>query len=258
MPVRETLMENRKAGREDREIPEVSDRACPAEIQRLQRERRDGDTLRGLIRALRLDYRRYVATGDGGWFSILFLCQGFWALSVYRVSKYLLAKARFRPVRKMLRAGLAVVQKGVEVVTGICIAPECEIGEGFYIGHYGGIFVHKDSPIGVNCNISQGVTLGIGGRGEKRGCPKIGNRVYIGPNAILFGDITIGDDAAIGAGAVVTKSVPPRGNVLGNPARVVGQEGSFEFVEYDGMDEDPDRLESMKLAVFLSKEGSAA
>lgn len=215
------------------------------ELSTVSNVQREGESLRQLFRALRLDYRRYVVTKDGGWFSIFFLTQGFWACSVYRVSHYLLNKTRFKPLKRALRVALAVAQKGVEIVTGISIAPECRIGEGFYIGHYGGIFLHKNSPIGDNCNISQGVTIGVGGRGEKRGVPKIGNRVYIGPNAILFGDITIGDDAAIGAGAVVTKSVPPRGNVLGNPARVVGHEGSFEFIQYDGMEDDPARREAL-------------
>jgi serine O-acetyltransferase len=232
---------------------EVSRSPESVEIERLQRARTDEGTLRGLLRVVRLDYRRYRATGDGGAFSILCLSQGFWAGTHYRVSKYLLSQVKFKPVRRALRALLVVTQKVVEVMTGICITAECEIGEGFYIGHYGSIFIHKESPIGRNCNVSQGVTIGVGGRGEKRGCPKIGDRVYIGPGAILFGDITIGDDAAIGAGAVVTKSVPPRGNVLGNPARVVGMEGSFEFIEYDGMDEDPDRLESMSQVVPLKE-----
>ena len=49
----------------------------------------------------------------------------------------------------------------------------------------------------------------------------IGNRVYIAPNAILIGGIEIGEDVIVGAGAVVTKSVPPRAVVAGNPARII-------------------------------------
>jgi serine O-acetyltransferase len=243
------MSENRPSARQAAEQPVTS-----SGMERLQREPIDRDSFRWLARALYLDYRRYVATGDGGFFSIVFLSQGFWACSVHRVSKYLLGQVRFAPFRKALRAFLAVAQKGVEITTGICMAPECQISEGFYVGHFGGIFIHKDSPIGRNCNISQGVTIGIGGRGDKRGVPKIGDRVYIGANAILVGDIVIGEDAAIGAGAVVTKSVPPRGNVLGNPARVISSQGSFDFIQYDGMDDDPDRLESIQLAVSLTSE----
>jgi serine O-acetyltransferase len=80
-----------------------------------------------------------------------------------------------------------------------------EIEKGLYIGHFGGIFVNDDVVMGENCNLSQGVTIGLGGRREKRGCPKIGDRVFIGPGAKLFGAIEIGNDVAIGANACGNK-----------------------------------------------------
>lgn len=78
--------------------------------------------------------------------------------------------------------------------------------------------------------------------------PTVGDRVYIGPNAIVVGKITVGDDAMICAGSVVTKSVPPRAVVLGNPARVVSYSGSFDYIAYDGMENDPERIRSMQLS----------
>jgi serine O-acetyltransferase len=101
--------------------------------------------------------------------------------------------------------------------------------------------------LGTNCNLAHGVTIGLAGRGERRGAPKLGNRVFVGTNAVVVGKITIGDDVMIGAGSVVTTSVPPRGVVLGNPARVVSFDGSFDHIAYDGMDTDPERLESLAL-----------
>lgn len=50
---------------------------------------------------------------------------------------------------------------------------------------------------------------------------KIGNRVWIGFNAIVLKGVTIGDGAVIGAGSVVTHDVPPGAIVAGNPARVI-------------------------------------
>ena len=82
---------------------------------------------------------------------------------------------------------------------GISIPHVTQIGSGFYIGHFGGIVVHEDCKIGKNCNISQGVTIGQANRGERAGCPVIGDNVYIGPGAKIFGAITIGSDVAIGA-----------------------------------------------------------
>ena len=67
------------------------------------------------------------------------------------------------------------------------------------------------------------------------------DRVHMGANAVILGKITIGNDAVIGPGAVVMNSVPPCGVAMGNPARVVGDSGSFEFVNYDGMENDSER-----------------
>jgi serine O-acetyltransferase len=139
-----------------------------------------------------------------------------------------------------------ILQKFVELLTGISIPAGCIIGAGLYIGHFGGIFVDEACRIGTNCNLSQGVTIGQGGRGEERGVPVLGNRVHVGANAIILGKIEIGDDAVIGPGALVLNSVPPSGIVMGNPGRVVGNSGSFDFVIYDNMDRDPERRRALE------------
>src|SRR5258708_7317924 len=82
---------------------------------------------------------------------------------------------------------------------------------------------------------------GVAGSGDNRGAPGIGNRVFIGAHSIIVGRITVGDDAVICAGSVVTRSVPARAMVMGNPARVVSYDGSFDYIFYDGMDADPAR-----------------
>ena len=63
---------------------------------------------------------------------------------------------------------------------GIELPRGTKVGEGLYIGHFGGIIISGGAVIGRNCNISQGVTIGVAGRGEKRGIPIIGDGVYIG------------------------------------------------------------------------------
>lgn len=118
----------------------------------------------------------------------------------------------------------------VSLITGIYIPIDTKIGEGLYIGHWGGIIINSDVVIGANCNLSQGVTIGEGGREGKRGVPVIGDRVYIGPGAKIFGNITIGNDVAIGANAVVIKSVPDNAVVGGVPAVVLNYNGSKDFV----------------------------
>lgn len=115
---------------------------------------------------------------------------------------------------------------------GISIPVATRIGQGLYIGHFGGIFVNGDVVIGNNCNLSQGVTIGQTNRGEKRGTPVIGHNVYIGPGAKVIGGIRVGDHAAIGANCVVTKDVPEKGVVAGVPGRVISKDGSTGYVEF--------------------------
>ena len=115
---------------------------------------------------------------------------------------------------------------------GISIPFTTKIGKGFYIGHYGGIFVNQNSVIGDNCNFSQDVTLGIKNRGNNSGTPVIGNNVYIGPGAKIIGGIRIGNNAAVGANCVVTKDVPENGVVVGIPGKVISEDGSEGYINY--------------------------
>jgi serine O-acetyltransferase len=195
----------------------------------------------GLWTLLYQDYRRYRAAGARNAFSVVALTQGFWASAVFRISHWSQARCRVRGFRAIVKGTCVLMQKFIEIITGICLPGRCNIGPGLYIGHFGGIFVDSEARIGENCNLAQGVTIGKGGRGELHGVPILGDRVHIGANAVILGKIVIGDDAAIGPGAVVMNSVPARGVAMGNPARIVGMSGSFDFVHYDGMGEDPAR-----------------
>jgi serine O-acetyltransferase len=136
----------------------------------------------------------------------------------------------------------------VEVWSGIWIAPQATIGPGLYVGHFGGVIVSGDAVLGSNVNLSQGVTIGVAGRGERRGTPVLGDRVYVAPGAKLIGPITVGNDVAVGANAVVTRDVADRAVVDGVPARVISERGSFDFVPYRGMETDLARLESLARA----------
>jgi serine O-acetyltransferase len=192
------------------------------------------------------DYRRHRATGTRSAVAVVLLSQGYWATAVYRISHWAKVRLRVAGVRVVVNAGCVLLQKMVEVMTGISIPAGCEIGAGLYVGHFGGIVIDVESRLGQNCNLSQGVTLGVGGRGELEGAPVLGDRVHVGANAVVLGRITIGDDAVIGPGAVVMSSVPACGIAMGNPARVVGNLGSFDFVIYDDMESDPDRKRALQ------------
>lgn len=57
----------------------------------------------------------------------------------------------------------------------------------------------------------------------KRAAPRIGRGARVGGACVLLPGVTIGENALIGAGSVVTRDVPARAIVLGNPARVIGE-----------------------------------
>jgi serine O-acetyltransferase len=111
------------------------------------------------------------------------------------------------------------------------ISLRASIGHGLYLPHPLCIVVHGDCVIGENCTLSHGVTLGSSSRGGGANVPRVGNRVFFGPGAVAFGDITIDDGAAIGANCVVTKDVPANAVVVGVPGRVVSFRGSADQIK---------------------------
>jgi serine acetyltransferase len=105
----------------------------------------------------------------------------------------------------------------VDYIMGIYIPPSVDIGPGFRVFHGVGIVIHPGVVIGQNCTIRQNVTIGV--RDEADCCaPRLGDRVDIGASALILGPIVIGDDVAIGAGAVVVESVSNRMVAVGVPA----------------------------------------
>lgn len=141
-----------------------------------------------------------------------------------------------RVLRRTLYPFAALMLRRYKYLFGIDIPFRTDVGPGLYIGHFSGIFVNRDSRIGRNCNISQGVTLGEANRGPNKGAPVVGDDVYIGPGAKLVGAVRIGNRAAIGANAVVTKDVPDDGVAVGSPARVVSSNGSAGYVDFTDYD----------------------
>lgn len=108
------------------------------------------------------------------------------------------------------------------------IAGDSVIGGGLYIGHPFGITINANAIIGSNCNIHKGVTIGQENRGLRKGCPTIGNRVWIGINSTIVGKITIGDDVLIAPNSFVNFDVPSHSIVIGNPGKVIAKENATE------------------------------
>ena len=82
--------------------------------------------------------------------------------------------------------------------------------------------------IGENVNIATGVTIGKANRGSNMGVPRIGNNVWIGTNAVIVGNITIGDDVLIAPNTYINVDVPSHSIVVGNPAVLHSRENATE------------------------------
>jgi serine O-acetyltransferase len=106
-------------------------------------------------------------------------------------------------------------------LTGIEIHPGATIGCGFFIDHGMGVVIGETAEIGDGVMLYQGVTLGGTGKQKGKRHPTVEDNVVVGVGAIVLGDITIGEGARIGGGAVVVKDVPPHSTAVGVPARVV-------------------------------------
>jgi len=100
-------------------------------------------------------------------------------------------------------------------------------GPGFSIAHAGTVVISHLASVGSNCRIHTDVCIGE----AEESAPVIGDDVWIGPGAKIFGPVTVGDGAVIGANAVVLDDVPPGVTVAGAPARIVSSRDSSRLME---------------------------
>ena len=150
------------------------------------------------------------------------LSLGFWALQAYRFGHL-----RYRFQSRLIRIPLGVVHlflsKLAEMLSGVTIGVAAKIGRRLIIEHSGAIVVHGNSQIGDDCIIRQGVTIGNRRLDDPFGAPVLGHRVNVGAGAKILGRVHIGDDAEIGANAVVLQDVPAGAIAVGIPARVISK-----------------------------------
>jgi serine O-acetyltransferase len=109
--------------------------------------------------------------------------------------------------------------------TGIEIHPGAQIGRRLFIDHGIGVVIGETAIIGEDVTLYQGVTLGGTGKGDGKRHPTLLDRVFVGNNANILGNITIGENSRVGAGSVVLRDVPPDSTVVGVAAHIVYQGG---------------------------------
>lgn len=111
---------------------------------------------------------------------------------------------------------------------GLEISASQHIGGGLYLGHAYNITINCRAKIGRNCNIHKGVVLGQVNRGIRKGYPTIGDRVWIGINSAIVGNVTIGDDVMIAPNSFVNIDIPSHSVVFGNPCVIKHRDWATE------------------------------
>ena len=140
--------------------------------------------------------------------------KGFMAIQTFRFSH-----ALYKSGRDLIAFHL---QNRASELFGVDINPAAKIGHGIMLDHATGFVAGETAVVGNDCSILQGVTLGGTGKSDEDRHPKIGNKVLIGANASVLGNIIVGDRAKIAAGSVVLKPVSSQCVVAGVPAKPVG------------------------------------
>lgn len=153
--------------------------------------------------------------------------------------------------QKNWRLTARAISQLTRLLTGIEIHPAAQIGSGFFIDHGMGVVIGETSQIGNNVTLYHGVTLGgttvfdSHGKQMNKRHPTLKNNIIVGAGAKILGPIIIGNNAKIGANAVVLHDVPAGKTVVGIPARPVDKKTSSQpvFTAYAACSNDDDPVD---------------
>ncbi|HEY3266147.1 MAG TPA: hypothetical protein VGM37_04420 [Armatimonadota bacterium] len=147
--------------------------------------------------------------------------EAYLAVTVFRFNQWLITR-RSLPVRALAGPLAHLLRTWARQLTKVDLPPTARIAEGLFIGHASSIFIHEAAVIGRCCSVNHEVTIGVGGLGDRRGVPVLGDCVFVSAGAKVFGNIEIGDHVLIRPNAVLSRSVPSCSAVGGNPAVITG------------------------------------
>lgn len=145
---------------------------------------------------------------------------GFRAVAVHRFGTWRMG-IRSRLIRAPFSLVYRWMYRFVRNFYGIELPYSVVLGRRVVIEHQHGIVIHGSSVIGDDCVIRQGVTIGNRYLHKPLEAPVLGHRVNVGAGAKLLGGIRIGDDASIGANAVVLRDIPSGATAVGIPAVIL-------------------------------------
>lgn len=148
---------------------------------------------------------------------VLLCYPGLWAVWIHRISHGLW--------NRKLRLPARVLSQVARFFTGVDIHPGAQLGARLFIDHATGVVIGETAIVGSDVTIYQGVTLGGTGKQHGKRHPTICDNVFIGNNANVLGNVTVGENSRVGAGSVVLTDVPPNSTVVGVPAHIVYRNG---------------------------------
>jgi serine O-acetyltransferase len=147
---------------------------------------------------------------ESGWLRVLMRMETI-AIISYRFGHWA-ETMRVPLLGTLCRIAAMLFQRCVQVLVGIYISPDAEIGPGLTIHTPFGIIVGPNK-IGAGLTIQSGVVIAAGTRG-------IGDNVYFGAGAKVMGGAKIGNNVVVAANSLVLTDVPDNMTVLGVPARI--------------------------------------
>ena len=148
---------------------------------------------------------------------VLLCYPGLWAVWIHRISHWLWGAN--------LRLSARLLSQVTRFFTGVDIHPGAQLGRRLFIDHATGVVIGETAIVGNDVTMYQGVTLGGTGKQHGKRHPTVCDGVFIGNNANLLGNITIGENSRVGAGSIVLSDVPPNSTVVGVPAHIVYRNG---------------------------------
>jgi serine O-acetyltransferase len=151
------------------------------------------------------------------WLEVVTCYPGLWAVWLHRVSHRLWTWRLRLPAR--------MLSQFAHFITSVDIHPAARLGRRLFIDHATGVVIGETAIVGNDVTMYQGVTLGGTGKGHGKRHPTICDRVFIGNNANVLGNVCVGENSRVGAGSVVLNDVPPNSTVVGVPAHIVYQNG---------------------------------